>query len=202
MEFWSENGGLGGAKSLIFHCFFNRIVVSAFFEKAWKLHRKWLPKCSQNPLKIWHLALEDRIFAILGGFLRSPIFDEFSIGKKSAIWGLRVVTRRFYAIMVVRSAHRAGSVWGSRTLQNYEWRSDTPWHPALRDGGGGFKGLRPTRGPKNTKTMKNTNMLKMYFGKNMSFWKVLSKTDFRFEFSVKNYVFQHRTRILFFAKKL
>ena len=68
MEFWFENGGFGGAKSLIFHCFFNRIVLSAFFEKAWKFDRKWLPKCSQNPLKIWHLALEDRIFAILGGF--------------------------------------------------------------------------------------------------------------------------------------
>ena len=66
MEFWSENGGLGGAKSLIFHCFFNRIVLSAFFEKAWKFDRKWLPKCSQNPSKIWLLALEDRIFAILG----------------------------------------------------------------------------------------------------------------------------------------
>ena len=68
MGLWLENGSLGGAKSLIFHCFFNRIVVSAFFEKAWKFDRNWFPKCSQNPLKIWHLALGGRIFAILGGF--------------------------------------------------------------------------------------------------------------------------------------
>ena len=52
----------------IFHSFFNRIVVSAVFEKAWKFNQKRIPKCSQNPLRIWHLALEDRIFAILGRF--------------------------------------------------------------------------------------------------------------------------------------
>ena len=32
---------------------------------------------------------------------------------------------------------------------------------------------------------------------NILFWKVLSKTGFRFEFSVKNYVFQHRTKNTF-----
>ena len=40
-----------------------------------------------------------------------------------------------------------------------------------------LKGLRPTRRPKNTTKMKNAKMSKMYFGKNMSFWKVWLKTD-------------------------
>ena len=36
----------------------------------------------------------------------------------------------------------------------------------------------------------------------MVFLKVFSKTDFRFEFSVKNYVLQHQTKILHFCKML
>ena len=159
MEFWSENGGLGGAKSLIFHCFFNRIVVSAVFEKAWKLHRKWLPKCSQNPLKIWHLALEDRIFAILGGFLRSQIFDEFSIDKKSknilhfGAWGS--ATCIFGAIFAWGRRVGRGLSGGFGGMQRQAEVSDTPWHPALRDGGGGFKGLRPTRQPNKYEKIRN-----------------------------------------------
>ena len=36
----------------------------------------------------------------------------------------------------------------------------------------------------------------------MCFLKVLGKTEFRFEFSVKNYVFQHGTKFLHFLKVL
>ena len=39
---------------------------------------------SQNDAKIDIWALRGWVFEIWGGFLRSPIFDEFSIGKKSA----------------------------------------------------------------------------------------------------------------------
>ena len=31
----------------------------------------------------------------------------------------------------------------------------------------------------------------------MPFWKALYKMDFRFEFGVKNYVFQHRSKLVF-----
>ena len=43
-----------------------------------------MPKGSKNALQIDALALGGRIFEILGVFLRALIFDEFSIGKKSA----------------------------------------------------------------------------------------------------------------------
>ena len=36
----------------------------------------------------------------------------------------------------------------------------------------------------------------------ISFLKVSGKTEFRFEFSVKNYVFQHRTIFLHFLRKV
>ena len=39
------------------------------------------------------------------------------------------------------------------------------------------------------------------FYKNMLISKALGKTEFRFEFSVKNYVFQHRTKFWHFLKK-
>ena len=44
-----------------------------------KIYAKMDPK-SDPKIDIW--ALRGRIFAILGGFLRSPIFYEFSVGKK------------------------------------------------------------------------------------------------------------------------
>ena len=71
---WKSNGilirkcKLWRCKIIDFHCFFNRIVLSAFFEKSWNFDRKLLSKCFQNPLKIWVLASEGRIFAILGRF--------------------------------------------------------------------------------------------------------------------------------------
>ena len=40
----------------------------------------------------------------------------------------------------------------------------------------------------------------MFFYEHMSFWKVLCKTNFRFEFSVKSYVFQHQTKFWDFGK--
>ena len=46
-----------------------------------KIYAKMDPK-SDPKINIW--ALRGPIFEILGGFLRSLIFDEFSIGKKSA----------------------------------------------------------------------------------------------------------------------
>ena len=41
---------------------------------------KWLPKSLTNQ----HFGVQGSIFSILGGFLRSLIFYEFSVGKKSA----------------------------------------------------------------------------------------------------------------------
>ena len=46
-----------------------------------KIDAKMHPK-SDPTIEVW--ASEGWVFEVLGGFLRSPIFDEFSIGKKSA----------------------------------------------------------------------------------------------------------------------
>ena len=46
-----------------------------------KIDAKINPK-SESKIEVW--ALEGPTFEVLGGFLRSRIFDEFSIGKKSA----------------------------------------------------------------------------------------------------------------------
>ena len=46
-----------------------------------KIYAKMDPK-SDPKIDVW--ALEGPTFEVLGGFLRSAIFDEFSIGKKSA----------------------------------------------------------------------------------------------------------------------
>ena len=46
-----------------------------------KIDAKMDPK-SDPKIDVW--ALEGPIFEVLGGVLRSRIFDEFSIGKKSA----------------------------------------------------------------------------------------------------------------------
>ena len=54
------------------------------------------------------------------------------------------------------SADRAGSVWGFGVCRNRQKYLTRLWHPALRDGGGGFKGLRPTRRPPKWKMLKNT----------------------------------------------
>ena len=72
-----------------------------------KIDAKMHPK-SDPKIDVW--ALEGSLFEVLGWFLRSLIFDEFLIWKKSAIWGLRVGKRRFEVIMARGSAGRAGSV--------------------------------------------------------------------------------------------
>ena len=59
------------------------------------------------------------------------------------------------------------------------------------------KGSALPADPKN-KTTNKTNVVHS----NMSFLKVLGKTEFRFEFSVKNYVFQHGTNFLHFLKSV
>ena len=46
-----------------------------------KIYAKMHPK-SDPKIDVW--ALEGPTFEVLGGFLRSRIFDEFPIGKKSA----------------------------------------------------------------------------------------------------------------------
>ena len=45
-----------------------------------KIYAKMDPK-SDPKIDVW--ALEGPLFEVSGGFLRSRIFDEFSIGKKS-----------------------------------------------------------------------------------------------------------------------
>ena len=51
------------------------------FKNFMKICAKIDPK-SDPKIDVW--ALEGPTFEVLGGFLRSRIFDEFSIGKKSA----------------------------------------------------------------------------------------------------------------------
>ena len=58
---------------------------------------EWLPKSIRNR----DFAIQDPIFAILGGVLRSPIFDAFSIGKRSAEnWILASEGRQKAEIMI------------------------------------------------------------------------------------------------------
>ena len=64
--------------------FYNRIVLSAFYEKYRKSDRKMMPKGLPKSIRNRDFAIQDPIFAILGGVFRSPIFDGFLIGKKSA----------------------------------------------------------------------------------------------------------------------
>ena len=62
-----------------------------------KIDAKIYPK-SDPKIDVW--APEGLIFEVLGWFLRSRIFDEFSIGKKSAknlrfwVWHLETLGRR------------------------------------------------------------------------------------------------------------
>ena len=60
-----------------------------------KNYAKMEPK-REPKIDVW--AIRGPTFEVLGGFLRSRIFDEFSIGKKinqkSDIWGLRGWKRR------------------------------------------------------------------------------------------------------------
>ena len=46
-----------------------------------KIYAQMDPK-SESKIDVW--APEGQIFEVLGGLLRSRMFDEFSIGKKSA----------------------------------------------------------------------------------------------------------------------
>ena len=48
---------------------------------SWKILAKMEPK-SDPKIDVW--AIRGPTFEVLGAFLRSPIFNEFSIGKKSA----------------------------------------------------------------------------------------------------------------------
>ena len=55
-------GGREGGKSLIFHCFSNRITISATFEKD----RKLMETESQNEVKIDAKIIKDRFWAARG----------------------------------------------------------------------------------------------------------------------------------------
>ena len=59
-------------------------MVLAYYEEIknfMKIHAKNDPK-SEPKIDVW--AIRGPTFEVLGAFLRSLIFDEFSIGKKSA----------------------------------------------------------------------------------------------------------------------
>ena len=63
--------------------FYNVSVVLAYYEEVknfMKIYAKMEPK-SEPKIDVW--AIRDPTFEVLGRFLRSLIFDEFSIGKKS-----------------------------------------------------------------------------------------------------------------------
>ena len=69
--------------------FYSVSVVLAYYEEIknfMKIHAKNDPK-SEHKIDVW--AIRGPTFEVLGRFLRSQIFDEFSIGKKfpkSEIW--------------------------------------------------------------------------------------------------------------------
>ena len=64
--------------------FYSVSVVLAYYEEIknfMKIHAKMNAK-SESKTDVW--AIRGPTFEVLGGFLRSLIFDEFSIGEKSA----------------------------------------------------------------------------------------------------------------------
>ena len=85
VKIWSEidveMGGREGGKSLIFHCFSNRIVVSATFEKDRNFDENGRPKGGQNRCQnhrraIWGGQGGDtcRLRILFGGVLRKAVF--------------------------------------------------------------------------------------------------------------------------------
>ena len=84
-------------------------------EKAQKKERKGCKNDSK--IELW--APRGRNFAILGAFLRGPIFDEFSIGKKSAKIAIRSGKMRKEAIGTSRDqwVGGGGGACGRRILR-------------------------------------------------------------------------------------
>ena len=134
------------------HCHKN----SLYYCCCWSIFRyaKIDPK-SELKIEVW--AIRGQTFEVLRGFLRSLIFDEFSIGEKSA-WN-RQSWRRGAAkgespgnFSEGRRAGRwpqeAFGVW--QELARSDNASRTPCTPK---GGGGFKGFRPTRRPNKWKVL-------------------------------------------------
>ena len=84
IEFWSVIGRLGGPRSSFLLQFYSVSVVLAYYEEIknfMKIHAKIDPK-SEHKIDLW--AIRGPTFEVLGGFLKSLIFDEFSNGEKSA----------------------------------------------------------------------------------------------------------------------
>ena len=119
-------------------------------------------KALQNDPKIGIWTFRGRTFEILDGFLRSLIFDEFPIGKSMLkISDLGSEGRIRSGSSEVRRVGR-GRREALESADPGEI-SDTPQAPLQADGGGGFKGLRPTRRPpksKNNKKIKCRKSLK------------------------------------------
>ena len=74
-------GGRGGGKSLIFHCFSNRIVISATFEKDRNFDENGRPKGGQNRCQNHRRAILGgqggdtcRLRILFGGVLRKAFF--------------------------------------------------------------------------------------------------------------------------------
>ena len=98
IEFWSVIGRLGGPRSSFLLQFCSVSVVLAYYEEIknfMNIYAKMDPK-SEPKIDVW--PIRGATFEVLGAFLRSRIFDEFSIGKqisqKSDIWSLRGWKRR------------------------------------------------------------------------------------------------------------
>ena len=69
---------------IVFTAVLSVSVVLAYYEeikKFMKIHAKIDPK-SEHKIDLW--AIRGPTFEVLGGFLKSLIFDEFSNGEKSA----------------------------------------------------------------------------------------------------------------------
>ena len=98
-------------------------------------------------IDVW--ASEGRIFAILGRFLRSRIFDEFSIGKKSTKnrhLSAKVVQKAKFSEARRNVRSHWGTIGGSRTWRfgkEFGMRFDLEFlirHAVFpHEGGGGFK---------------------------------------------------------------
>ena len=84
IEFWSVIGRLGGPRSSFLLQFYNVSVVLAYYEEIKNFIKNPCQNWSQSQPKIDVWAIRGPTFEVLGGFLRSLIFDEFSIGEKSA----------------------------------------------------------------------------------------------------------------------
>ena len=130
---------------LFFHLFCCILEISAFHAKHSTIDRTLIPTSIQHPSQIWYVAVEVRVFGMLGNFLRHQMFDEFLIGENSIEHRENGGRRRPRGAMGELLGEGSAASAGPVEPFGVWFLKDTEFHPAR--GGGGFKGWRLCRRP-------------------------------------------------------